>query len=434
MDGKIINNTNKVKQKYITYFVFCVLVFATIMKLSAAASFISWFDTADYLTWAKGLQSGLFNAYAQTLPPQYPPIYLFPLFLVGKIYPALSGFDPFVMVLLKSVPIIFDVAGGAVIYILFKNKISAEFAAALAITYVINPAVMYNSTYWGQTDSIMLFIVLCSFFAFETNRPILGTIIFAIGVLTKPQFTLCVPIVLFELFSKYTIKNAAKAMCAGIITGLVVFAPFMAYTKEGILLPFKVYFGTFSAFNYINLNAFNFYGVFNLNWVSDITPLISFDILSKHIDITMHTLSLFITILIIGMALHLFKNAKIKSISLISFIYMQFMFMFTTRMHERYQIVVIAFLLVAFIFLKDKRILLLYAVLSIVIFVNQAALLSGFYVQNYLTNWNVIFRYIQWFFSLVNIFALLYSVYICYDIMIKGNIKQLQFDKDYTSD
>lgn len=435
---EVINDSNaNNKNKYITYFVFFILLLATILKISAAATFVNWFDTQWYLSWAKGLQSGFFTAYSHVstsqYPLDYPPIYLFPLYIIGKLYPSLSGYDPFVMILIKSLPIIFDVAGGAIIYILFKNKLGYEIAAALTIGYVFNPAVMYNSSYWGQTDSILIFIVICSFYAFETKKPILGTVIFALGVLTKPQLALFIPIILFELFSKYKLSKATKALSAGIITGIAVFAPFMIYSNK-ILLPFTIYFGNLSSYTCIDLNAFNFYGIFNLNWVSDIKPLISFNILSIHIQITMHTISLIITMLIISMALYLFAKAKIKSISLISFIYMQFIFMITTRMHERYQIVVIAFLIIAYLFLKDKRLLVLYAVLSLVIFINQASLLSGFYVQQYLTNWNVIFKYIQSVFSFVNMLALFYSVYVCYDIMIKGNIKQLQFGKGYSSD
>jgi Gpi18-like mannosyltransferase len=437
MDGTINAHANIEKQKYITYFVFCVLIFATILKLCAAASFVNWFDTDWYLSWAKGLQNGFFSAYSHVstsqYPLDYPPLYLFPLYLIGKIYPALSGYDPFVMLLIKSLPVIFDVAGGAVIYIFFKNKISCELAAALSVTYVTNPAVMYNSTYWGQTDSILIFIVLCGFFALETKKPTLGTVIYAIGVLTKPQLALFAPIVLFELFSKYKKSVAIKAMCAGIITGLAVFAPFMAYSKEGIILPFKIYFGSLSSYTCIDLNAFNLYGIFNLNWVSDITPLLSLKFLGASINITMHTLSLYITILIMALALFLFTRAKIKSVSLISFLYMQFIFMLTTRMHERYQIVVIAFLLLAFVFLKDKRLLLLYAVLSLIVFINQAALLSGFYVQQYLSNWKEIFNIIQSVFSFINVLTFIYSIYVCYDIMIKGKIKQLPFGNNTIS-
>jgi hypothetical protein len=102
-------------------------------------------------------------------------------------------------------------------------------------------------------------------------------------------------------------------------------------------------------------------------------------------------------------------------------------------MHERYQIVCLAFLLVAFVFIKDKRLLFLYAVLSLIVFINQAALLSGSYVQQYLSDWNEIFKIIQSVFSFINLLTFLYSIYVCYDIMIKGTIKQLPFGKNTIS-
>jgi Gpi18-like mannosyltransferase len=428
-----INNTpaDTERQKYITYFVVIAIVFAAILKLCAAASFVNWFDTEWYLSWAKGLQSGFFNAYSHVsttqYPLDYPPIYLYPLYYIGKIYPALSGYDPFVMLLIKSLPVVFDVAGSALIYILFKNKISCELAAVLSVTYAFNPAVMFNSCYWGQTDSILIFIILCSYFAFETKKPILGAVIFTLGVLTKPQLALFAPIVLFELFSKNKKSTAIKATCAAIITGIIVFAPFIAASKKGIMLPFTIYFGTLSSYACIDLNAFNLYGIFNLNWVTDLTPLLSFHLLGLSVNVTMYSLSLFITALAIGLSLILFTRAKIKSVSLISFLYMQIIFMLTTRMHERYQIVVIGLLLVAFVFLKDKRLLLLYAVLSIIIFVNEAALLGGLYIQQYLMNWKEIFNIIQLIFSFMNMLTFIYSIYVCYDIMVKGRIEQLSF-------
>ncbi len=65
-----------------------ILFFALLLRLFIAMAYQNSFDTEWYITWARGLQNGFFNAYdghvgTSHYPLDYPPVYLYCLKLVG---------------------------------------------------------------------------------------------------------------------------------------------------------------------------------------------------------------------------------------------------------------------------------------------------------------------------------------------------------------
>ena len=86
--------------------------------------------------------------------------------------------------------------------------------------------------------------------------------------------------------------------------------------------------------------------------------------------------SVFLLLSVIGVvAVYIFGRRH--SHWLAGFAFMECIFMLTCRQHERYQIVVLALLMGAFIQLADRRLLTLYGLNSLVIFFNQFRVLSS---------------------------------------------------------
>ncbi len=394
----------KIKPTYIVFALFC---FAIIIKYLVGAFYYNEMDTFWYLDWAKGLQNGFFNAYSQLKSLDYPPMYLYPLFLIGAIYKIefIANNKQLLMLLLKFFPILFDILCGLLIFKIVSKK-SLKLALLFSTFWLFNPSIFFNSSFWGQTDSIMMFLLILSFYLIEQKKPYLATIFFTIAVFTKFQVLFFAPIFLLEIF-RFDFKKIIKSVVTAIVTFIVIFAPFMLFS--GPFLPIKIYTRGFDAYQYINLNSFNFYGLFELNWEKDSLNILPF--------LSYHNLSLIITLISVLFIVFLYIKLENPSIWLTSFILMQIIFMFSTRMHERYQIIVVPLILMAYFRFLDKRLLMVFISTSVITFFNQALLLIK---ANYFSEqWEPIWNSVLFYFSILNVIIFIFSMVVCLNILFK---------------
>src|SRR5262249_23275292 len=121
-------------------------------------------DINDYKAWSIKLsQSGPSNFYSKDYFSDYFPGYLYILWISGFLFKTLAipisslHFEFF----LKSINILFDIGSAFIIYkiVLKYNK---KWAKIAPIFYLINPAVVFNSSVWGQIDGIFTFFILLS--------------------------------------------------------------------------------------------------------------------------------------------------------------------------------------------------------------------------------------------------------------------------------
>ena len=122
-------------------------------------------DIASFTAWAQTLVAhGPGGFYASVGFADYPPGYLFVLWLLGLLGNALAGItgaDPtsVVTALLKVPPIAADIAIGALLYRLTRRWLgdrpgAERLALVAAALYVFNPVTWYDSALWGQVDSV----------------------------------------------------------------------------------------------------------------------------------------------------------------------------------------------------------------------------------------------------------------------------------------
>jgi Gpi18-like mannosyltransferase len=395
------------------YFLAAMLLFALIVRLCAAVTFVNHLDTSLYISWAQGLQEGFFTVYDR-IQVDYPPLYFFLLYFVGDYFSHVGDSAALAMYYIKIIPILFDLVLAAAAYCLFKKHIGKEAALLLSALVAFNPAVIFNSSYWGQTDSLLMLAVLFCFYCFEREKPVLGTVFFALGALCKNQMLLFAPLIVFELIATRRPALAAKSAGAGLLIGVAVFLPFMIGSGTGLRLPFDVYFGAFGEYPYINLNAFNVYGVVGHNWEPDAKQLFF---------TTYHGLSIFMMAVAVAAAGFIRFKARLRSPALTAFVFYQIIFLFTTRMHERYQIPVLILLLVCIALFKDIRLFILFCFLSVIVFANQAFVMLE---QNSsaLEGLSAALPKFQTAFSVVNLLVFAYSLYVVYDIAFLGKTQK----------
>ena len=389
-----------------------IVGFAFMLRLLIGVGYFNRFDTYWYRNWAIASQNGLFSLYNnQQINLDYPPIYLFFLAVTGFFYRFVGNAEAHSyvqMLLMKSWPIIFDILAGVAIYFYTKkwgNK-AAIFASCL---WLFSPATIFNSAFWGQTDGLMCLCLLLSFWLLE-KHPILASVMFAISGLTKFQCLYFTPVFLYLLFKKYGIKKFIFGILSAALTVIVTFLPFMIATGRPMLF-FEVYLNGGNSYPYLTLNAYNFYGIFGLNWVEETTEFL--------FGINYAQLNLVLTVLIFIAVFVLMIISKRKCPFLFSFVLMQSLFLFTTRMHERYQFTVLIFILLATIIYKQKEFFHSFIWLTILVTVNQAV--PMFEWQNggsFLSGMN--YTYIMSIVSVINLMVYIYSIYYTVKFLMKG--------------
>ena len=368
--SKLTTNTVNSQIKIATL---CVLSFAILLRILIAVCYYNEVDLINFnLGWMQALQKNFFDGYSNIDNLDYPPVFLFMLYFCGFSSNLLSldSTTKGIMFVLKFFPVLFDILIILFIFYIIRKK-SQNMAFIFAIYWALNPAAIVNSSFWGQTDCILIFFLIISFYLFEKKSPIWATVFYVIAVLTKFQALFFAPVVFFELISSYKIKTILKSTGAGILTFLITFTPF-AVANNNFLLPFNLYLDGYGKYNFATLNAFNFYSMIGLNYFKSDQPLISLPLLQF---LTVDFLSAVLTLASIGMVVYIYFKARRKNIWVISGLLMQCIFMMTGKMHERYQFLAVIFFLMAFYDLKDLRFFKSYIFISLISAINQTYIL-----------------------------------------------------------
>jgi Gpi18-like mannosyltransferase len=164
-------------------------------------------DLKLFQAWAQRLDDVGTHAFYAGASSDYPPGYLYVLWLIGKIS-APPGF-----VLLKLPAILGDLAL-AWIAGTFASRITPSLNERLpvrplvAAAVLFNPAVIMDSTVWGQVDVVPAVFVLWSLLLLFTGprtarREIASFLLFAVAFAIKPQSGFVLPVMLYALYRRH---------------------------------------------------------------------------------------------------------------------------------------------------------------------------------------------------------------------------------------
>lgn len=393
---------NVKRDNQVLYMFLAVLGFGFLLRLIIGGAYFNEFDTYWYRNWVFDIQqNGLFSVYARAdaISLDYPPLYLFLLGALGQMYKIFGNdcADFIQMLLMKFWPIVFDVLCAVLLYRIVSKKSGSIWGFAAGALWLFNPSMLFNTAFWGQTDQLMCFLLIWSFYLLEERRPVLACFVFALSGLTKFQCLFFTPVLLLEIIRKYDIRQLLKGIGVAIATVLAVFLPFMIGAKNPLLF-FNVYLSSAGKYAYGTLNAFNLYGIFKLNWVEE-TTLVSLA----------STLFLVVSVLLVVL-LYMFSKRTCPWVG--GLLFMQCLFILTTRMHERYQVVVLPFALMAYLVHKKPQFLALFCALSVMTALNQAFVLLPINAQ---MPWGQtpLYDNVLSVLSIVNVIVFIWTAYIC---------------------
>lgn len=346
--------------------------------------------------------------YSPTYFSDYPPLYLYYLFITGKIFTLFNGLESLGSfqydIFFKVLILVFDLLSGLIVYKIIKNHLPKR-ALLITAIYLLNPVILLDGVVWGQNDSILIFLLLLScYLLFERSKYKLAVFIFSLAFLVKFQAITALPVIGIFILKRYKPKQWLISLLIGVSTIIVLSYPFYLNSNpfSGLL---ELAQKSSSIYPYTSINAFNFWA-FNGFWKSDTRDFLFTNF---------HQIgtALFL-IFLLPILLKLFLQKKITSINYYFGISLSFLafFLLLTRMHERYLAPYFAFSILLSI-LSFKEYLATYILLSIISSLN---IFYVYYYYNFIYNNpsaenNLIYTFIDnnyiWF-SLINIIIFIY--------------------------
>ncbi len=369
-------------------------------------------DLGYFSYWSQELVNTGFKDFYETIRVNYPTGYMYVLYLIGLIGKGLgiaSG-EMLYVLLIKTPVIIAEVLTALMIYWISRRHIGNRNGLILSLIVLLNPAMLMNTSSWGQIDAVFTLAIILTVYLMQEDRPMLAAIAYGGAMLIKTQAILFLPVVGAYYLSLFLRDRDVKAnlkdffLSILIVIGMFILisAPFMG--EQGIFWPVKFFFSSAYTFDYSSMNAFNFYTLFGGNYArfSDSFMLLTYQAWG-YIFITLFSLS---TLFLV------FKNHNKYGLFLTAAFILGAVFTFGHGMHERYIIPLPVLLFFAYIYLKDRRILnaaMLYTVFALL---SQAAVLFFFGESFY--------SVIVVFMSLFGVGCFGYLVYLVYVFLIKS--------------
>ena len=360
----------------------------------------------------------------------YPPGFLMLLWPIGFLLKWAQGLDSEVIrLIIKTIPIVFDVLLAGVIYILARKNGFKLGAIIVMSLYLFSPAVLVNGSAWGQVDNVLAFMMLAVTIFTIRGKWKIALPLYFIAVLLKPQALLFGPvglgyalITLYNDYSKKKLLDMFWGMVIGILCSVAVILPFAISQANPFTWIFSLYSETLGSYGYATLNTANLYYLANANWVSVqtqtpivltiSTALVSLVIvlfivknnLKNKIDWTcIKTQMAILFTLLMGLNIYyaisqasyqlygytlmtfvyifvlicLFHYRKTNNLSYYLALTLIGIYLFAVKVHERYLFVALPLLLYSYITSKDKRVLWIFVGFSITTFVNTAIVLDN---------------------------------------------------------
>jgi len=324
-------------------------------------------DVLTFQLWAIQLfEGGLSLFYYADTFTDYPPMYMYVLWVAGALRDAF-GFELLSWqynLLVFTPAIVSDLITGLLLYRLFGRWVS--------LAYLLNPAVILNSSVWGQVDAIHTLLLFLAVWAVIKKQSLPVYLLYGAAVLTKPQSLIVAPIFLYSAFhhyreSGYDWREGVRMLGYAILTFAFMALLSLPFAPGFDLSPIlRQYADTLGSYPFASVNAYNFYALTGGNW-QEIT-LFYFLVSAASI--------VGVTCMVFWLLYRRWADVSVVFFSA-GLLYIV-TFVFSVRMHERYLFPALLFLLIAAAVRFDKKLIVLYAAFSVTLFVNCLDILLQF--------------------------------------------------------
>ncbi len=337
-----------------------VLVAIAILKLVLMPYFPGFgVDVGDYQAWASQIATfGPAHFYQPGFFCDYPPGYLYALWVVGFLAHGVGATGDFYRIIIQSPAIVADFALALLVYAFVRRGGLPEMAFIAMLMVALNPALLFDTVVWGQSDSVMTLLMLLSIVAILGEQYEIAWGVAAIAVLVKPQGLMLLPVLGFWTMFETPFATWIRSGVALITVAIIGIVPFQIGQEWDWI--FKLYTSTAAYYHETSVNAFNLMALLGGLRQADSGTLAGIPFLWIGMSLLLPLYAF--------VAWILWRGRTPTRLLLASFITIFGFFMVAPRMHERYLYPAIA--LVVPLALEAPEMLAVFVIVTITCFIN----------------------------------------------------------------
>lgn len=367
-------------------------------------------DLDTFKSWANLANSvGFGQIYHEDIFLDYPPGYLYVLVFLEKLRRLLRlpMESQAYSLLIKMPSILADLLCGGAVLLLAQRKLGEKSALLLSGAYLFCPAVFLNSAQWGQADSFCTAILLGSLLLLCQERYIPSAVLYGLSIACKPQMFIFAPLYLFFALKRRRFGILGLGVLLAVGTLLLTALPF---TQDfNFLWLLERYQSTLDYYSFYSVNAYNFWSLIGWNWKA-----LPAGLAGDALDL----LGAVIATVLCGV--WVFRSKSRAVVFYCPALLMAAMYAFSVKMHERYLFPALLFLLLSFVFTKDKGMLRAFALCAVAHYANVAYVLWQFreYYNSYNPNTGLTRAL-----SALQLATLGYAVWVGARVFLRGDVR-----------
>lgn len=397
-----------------------LLLAAAGLSRLAVAALVHGFpvDIGCFTGWAGQMaRVGPGGFYISDFFSDYPPGYmlvLWPLGLIGQMLGA--GVTP---VMVKLPALLCDLGIIALLYRTAQKRVGSRAALLLSMLYAFNPLPYLAGSAWGQVDSVPSLLLVIAVLFIMDGKWRYALPVYVVSVLMKPQALMVGPLGLVAfvaglIWSKdeKRFKDAAIGVGLSLVAAAVIVLPFFN-EQTGFAWLFELYGGTMSYYDYATVNATNLYFLFSKNWVkvAEAAPFLlrltgiltvalsvglawgfSKDRKDKHwlialicvlpalgalLPMSMSAMGVLLMVSVfLLVAWRYIAGRDAANLALLAGVMLVGFSILGTMMHERYLMMAVVLLILAYVLKRDRRVLWLIIAATALCFLNSGVVLD----------------------------------------------------------
>ena len=321
-------------------------------------------DVGDYQAWASQISTfGPAQTYQKGFFLDYPPGYLYGLWVVGIIAHAIGATGDFYRVVIESPAIVADFVLALLVYAFVRRSSRRDMAFIAMLMVALNPPLLFDTVVWGQSDSVMTYVTLLSIVAILGEQYEIGWGLAAIAVLVKPQGLMMLPVLGVWTMLETRFATWLRSGIALIAVFIIGIAPFQIGQQWNWII--NLYTSTAAYYHETSVNAFNLMALLGGLRQADTTTFGGVSIFALGMSLLV-PLYLFV-------AWILWRGRTPNRLLFASFIAIFGFFMVAPRMHERYLYPAIA--LAVPLALEAPEMMAVFAILTLTCLINLVYIL-----------------------------------------------------------
>lgn len=232
------------------------------------------YDTSTYKAWALKLSdpAAPWRIYQPGYFADYPPLYMYVLGSLGHLARGLGLEGSAHFTALIKLPAL--LADMAVAWLLLRATppsgpsrglpLAGFIAASL---YWLNPAVIFDGAYWGQTEAILGLLLVLAWQHWRDGRLWAASLALGAAVAFKPQGLVFAYVYGLALLVSAPWRETLRQGLIGLASFGLIILPFALGRDLDWIL--RLYFATAETYSYLTVNAYNLWALFGWNWSAD---------------------------------------------------------------------------------------------------------------------------------------------------------------------